>query len=55
MSSSHYGFVKNKLCEISLMFFGNRITNDVKRDEMAGIMLTSVSHTTIQAKEIWSG
>lgn len=43
MSSRQHGFVKNKLCEIILMFFGNRITDAVDRDEMAGIMLTLVS------------
>lgn len=36
-------FVKNKPCEIILMFFSNRITDAVDRDEMAGIVLTLVS------------
>lgn len=43
MSRRQHGFVKNKLCEIILMFFSNRIRDAVDRDEMAGIMSTLVS------------
>lgn len=43
MSSRQHAFVKNKLCEIIPVFFGNRVTDAVDRDEKAGIMLTLVS------------
>lgn len=43
MSSRQHGFVNNKLCEIILMFFSNKITDAVDRDEMAGIILALVS------------